>query len=444
MDRNKVRFMNIDELKNLDPSSITYMTFTDGTVAIVNSDSESEQNFQNKEQKEIKQKGKVKKNKGKNSKISISEASEVILHNNQNMSINNNQNEKIENQKNIINNEKENNELIEENSKINHDMNEENYNIIQNINQNETQNNNINFRQNITEYENNRMINEINNNNNKFSERKNENINNSNYPFFNNNQELIEQNQENYNKKILINEYNNNPSYHAKNFNNPNISNNNQKISVNVLYPKEGYGNPEEVQKHIKATKKKVYIRKLKPVLAQHFDMQIIQNEEQIPTPIPIPDPYFVKVVYQPNKRHISNQISPPLIQTNYNQNIPTITEQNIPYRPYITDIKDKKKLYCTCKKKPILNKINDLKMTYRTNTYEGKQIYNKNKNYRFIAHNDESREQQAKNYSDLSFKKNDSKARYVRRNELKIKKDIYDENNSIYLTLNDKKIRRF
>ena len=38
MDANKVRVVTLDEIRNLDPTLINYMTFTDGTVAIVNSD----------------------------------------------------------------------------------------------------------------------------------------------------------------------------------------------------------------------------------------------------------------------------------------------------------------------------------------------------------------------------------------------------------------------
>ena len=42
MDANKVRVVTLDEIRNLDPTLINYMTFTDGTVAIVNSDKEDE------------------------------------------------------------------------------------------------------------------------------------------------------------------------------------------------------------------------------------------------------------------------------------------------------------------------------------------------------------------------------------------------------------------
>lgn len=52
MDANKVRVVTLDEIRNLDPTLINYMTFTDGTVAIVNSDKEDENEEQlNKESK---------------------------------------------------------------------------------------------------------------------------------------------------------------------------------------------------------------------------------------------------------------------------------------------------------------------------------------------------------------------------------------------------------
>lgn len=52
-------------------------------------------------------------------------------------------------------------------------------------------------------------------------------------------------------------------------------------FNVNVLYPKPGYGNSEEEQSKLRKKKKKKkkikYVRRLKPVVEQHFDVQIIQ-----------------------------------------------------------------------------------------------------------------------------------------------------------------------
>ena len=54
--------------------------------------------------------------------------------------------------------------------------------------------------------------------------------------------------------------------------------NNQKNISVKVLYPKPGYGNSEEIQNKLKKKKKIKYIRRLKPLIEQHFDVQIIQT----------------------------------------------------------------------------------------------------------------------------------------------------------------------
>ena len=59
MDKNKIKFVTFDELKKIEPSLIKYMTFTDGSVAMVDSDKEEndeneELNYElfNKEEKE--------------------------------------------------------------------------------------------------------------------------------------------------------------------------------------------------------------------------------------------------------------------------------------------------------------------------------------------------------------------------------------------------------
>lgn len=55
----------------------------------------------------------------------------------------------------------------------------------------------------------------------------------------------------------------------------------NKNITVKVLYPKPGYGNTEEEQNKLKKKKKIKYVRRSKPLLEQHFDVQIIQSEEE-------------------------------------------------------------------------------------------------------------------------------------------------------------------
>ena len=49
MDKIKVKYITLDEMKNIDPSLIKSMTFTDGSVALVNSDKEDEKISENKE-----------------------------------------------------------------------------------------------------------------------------------------------------------------------------------------------------------------------------------------------------------------------------------------------------------------------------------------------------------------------------------------------------------
>ena len=49
MDKIKVKYITLDEMKNIDPSLIKSMTFTDGSVALINSDKEDEKNSENKE-----------------------------------------------------------------------------------------------------------------------------------------------------------------------------------------------------------------------------------------------------------------------------------------------------------------------------------------------------------------------------------------------------------
>lgn len=58
------------------------------------------------------------------------------------------------------------------------------------------------------------------------------------------------------------------------------FKNEGNNFNVNVLYPKPGYGNSEQEQINLKKKKKKKkikYVRRLKPLVEQHFDVQIIQ-----------------------------------------------------------------------------------------------------------------------------------------------------------------------
>ena len=92
---------------------------------------------------------------------------------------------------------------------------------------------------------------------------------------------------------------------------------NQKNISVKVLYPKPGYGNSEEVQNKLKKKKKKKikYVRRLKPLIEQHFDMQINQTEEEINIPS----------IYQPYLEQHQHRNNFPIEQTFRQKFIPHI-----------------------------------------------------------------------------------------------------------------------
>ena len=79
-------------------------------------------------------------------------------------------------------------------------------------------------------------------------------------------------------------------NYYQNQNNNINNMKNNQQfekekiIGSNVLYPREGYGNDVNIQNQLKnknKRKKVIYIRKKKPLIQQHFGVEIIQNKEE-------------------------------------------------------------------------------------------------------------------------------------------------------------------
>lgn len=79
-------------------------------------------------------------------------------------------------------------------------------------------------------------------------------------------------------------------NYYQNQNNNINNMKNNQQfekekiIGSNVLYPREGYGNDVNIQNQLKnknKRKKIIYIRKKKPLVQQHFDVEIIQSGEE-------------------------------------------------------------------------------------------------------------------------------------------------------------------
>ena len=106
-------------------------------------------------------------------------------------------------------------------------------------------------------------------------------------------------------KKIPnVNQNSNNNQNINQNGNNNNQNEKQINRNINVLYPKEGYGNEENVQRELKKKKKKkiIYIRH-KPLVQQHFDVQIIQNQQE-------------EVI--PQVSHHSHQFSPNFNQNNY------------------------------------------------------------------------------------------------------------------------------
>ena len=65
-------------------------------------------------------------------------------------------------------------------------------------------------------------------------------------------------------------------------------------FNIDVLYHKPGYGNSEEEQNNLKKKKKKKkikYVRRLKPLAEQHFDVQIIQVPDTINSSKPNQEP---------------------------------------------------------------------------------------------------------------------------------------------------------
>ena len=49
MDKNKIRIVTLDEMKQIDPSLINFMTFKDGSVVMINSDEEEDNDNENLE-----------------------------------------------------------------------------------------------------------------------------------------------------------------------------------------------------------------------------------------------------------------------------------------------------------------------------------------------------------------------------------------------------------
>lgn len=242
MDEEKVREIQKKEIKNIDPNTIKYMTFEDGSVAIVDSEVENNGNQRKIEYNMI--------NENQNLKnIPLQENNQLIIEeegeNNQifeikNIKLKNENNENIEN-KDIIDNQDNNDRHYENNENENYE-NENNENIyIENkyINEKNIKNEKCK-NENIDDYEHNEkeiMMNDnyndirnLNNGNMKYEEiiddRMDENIK---YQNENNKKEVYE-NEINNNENICINKYSNKNKY--ENQTNNDINNNNYRNGV--------------------------------------------------------------------------------------------------------------------------------------------------------------------------------------------------------------------
>ena len=96
MDKIKVKYITLDEIKNIDPSLIKSMTFTDGSVAMVNSDDKEDKN-------------KISENKEINQDIFNQEEKEPDIQNNPNIDLNYDSEKDINKYNNINKNQKINN-----------------------------------------------------------------------------------------------------------------------------------------------------------------------------------------------------------------------------------------------------------------------------------------------------------------------------------------------
>ena len=225
--------------------------------------------------------------------------------------------------------------------------------------------------------------------------------------------------------------------------------NNQKNIFVKVLYPKPGYGNSEEIQNKLKKKKKIKYIRRLKPLIEQHFDVQIIQTQEEVEIPS-IYQPYLVQQNQYRNNFPIDQPSYAPFPQKgiphfprkyknkiyHYNSNKkPKIPPQDFcNYDEFLSNYNsaeepEKNNIYynCTCKPSPrqtIIN-ITPMKTINRWNTNNNserqfqteryknyshmtpyKYMDNENENYSFERYVYSSGEPNRK-YINLFFKKN-------------------------------------
>ena len=191
------------------------------------------------------------------------------------------------------------------------------------------------------------------------------------------------------------NNYNNtNVLYPKIGYGNSNLQNNKYN-NTNTIYPPQGFDNPQIIKKR-KKKKKIIYVRRNKPIVQQHFDVQIIQNnQENNPQMVSQYQnkPYFEQIqisnlnkinqkppepsseeenkvppvqrIYQSQSHHNYNynnlQYNPPqlikiypqqepICNCNQKQYYPIISSNSIPIRAYINEEKNnyKNRIPCT------------------------------------------------------------------------------------------------
>ena len=184
---------------------------------------------------------------------------------------------------------------------------------------------------------------------------------------------------------------------------------NQKNISVEVLYPKPGYGNSEEIQNKLKKKKKIKYVRRLKPLIEQHFDVQIIQTQEEVEIPSIYP-PYLVEQnqyrynipVDQPNYAPFPKKAIPHHPKKYKNKTYATYQKSKISPQEfcnsdesqsnyYSTEDMERNKIYykSTCRPSPrqtIIN-ITPMRTINRWNTNNGRERQFKTEGYKSYRH---------------------------------------------------------
>ena len=180
-------------------------------------------------------------------------------------------------------------------------------------------------------------------------------------------------------------------------------------FNIEVLYPKPGYGNSEQDQNNLKKKKKKKkikYVRRLKPLVEQHFDVQIIQvpdisnsnkqnQEHQNQSPnnfppmvLPAHGPFPERII-----QHIPDKYKIKKSNNNKSQDLCNCTKSHREYNPIINNNsvqfgskfgeqdQNKNDFKCNCRPIQTLINITPMRTIYRPN-YSNDILYNNKKRY--------------------------------------------------------------